>query len=259
MSDVLLQLVAALQWGDLKVVDLTQPLDAATPVANLSPQCAASPGFLREEISHYDERGPSWYWNTIQMGEHTGTHFDAPIHWVSGRNLSNSTCDSIPPERFIGPACVIDASQQAAENPDFLLTAEQVRAWEQEHGDIRPGSWVLMRTDWCKRYDPEQFVNNGADGPHSPGFARDAVELLARERDVMGVGVETLGIDAGQAAGFDPPFPVHHVIHGAGKYGLASLRNLDQLPPTGTVLIAAPLKIVEGSGSPVRALALVAA
>jgi kynurenine formamidase len=82
-------------------------------------------------------------------------------------------------------------------------------------------------------------------------------KLLAHDRNVLGVGVETIGTDAGQAATFDPPFPNHGIMHGAGKFGLASLCNLDQLPPTGAVLIAAPLKIVNGSGSPIRALAIV--
>jgi kynurenine formamidase len=79
---------------------------------------------------------------------------------------------------------------------------------------------------------------------------------LVQERDVLGIGVETVGTDAGQAGGFDPPFPAHNIMHGAGKFGLASLRNLDQLPPTGAVVIAAPLKIINGSGSPVRVVAL---
>jgi len=115
----------------------------------------------------------------------------------------------------------------------------------------------LLRTGWSRRTDPAAFQNVGADGPHSPGFHKDATIFLAQERDVLGVGVETVGTDAGQAGGFDPPFPNHTLMHGAGKFGLASLRNLDQLPPTGAVVIAAPLKIVNGSGSPLRVLALV--
>ncbi len=113
-----------------------------------------------------------------------------------------------------------------------------------------------MRTDWSKRLDPAEFLNMRDDGPHAPGFHKDCSQFLARERDVLGVGVETVGTDAGQAGTFDPPFPNHAIMHGAGKFGLASLRNLDQLPPTGAVVIAAPLKIVDGSGSPLRVLAL---
>ena len=113
-----------------------------------------------------------------------------------------------------------------------------------------------MRTDWSKR-DGDAFLNIDDAGPHSPGFHADASAFLANERDVAGVGVETIGTDAGQAGGFDPPFPNHTIMHGAGKLGLASLSNLDQLPATGAVIFAAPLKIVDGSGSPLRVLALV--
>ena len=83
--------------------------------------------------------------------------------------------------------------------------------------------------------------------------------LLATDRDLLGVGVETIGTDAGLVGTFDPPFPNHSIMHGHGKFGLASLCNLDRLPPTGAIVIAAPLKLVGGSGSPVRALALVPA
>jgi kynurenine formamidase len=132
-----------------------------------------------------------------------------------------------------------------------------VLAWEAAHGRIPPGSWLLMRTDWSKRKGREAFLNIRADGAHSPGFTPDCVRFLAFERDVLGVGVECVGTDAGQAASFDPPFPAHNIMHGSGRFGLASLTNLDQLPPTGAIVIAAPLKIVEGSGSPARVLALV--
>src|SRR4029453_6321862 len=115
---------------------------------------------------------------------------------------------------------------------------------------------VLLRTDWSKRSAPTAFLNVGADGPHSPGFHKETSEFLAQERDVLGVGVETVGTDAGQAGRFDPPFPNHTIMHSAGKFGLASLCNLDQLPPTGAILIAAPLKIVRGSGSPLRVIAI---
>jgi kynurenine formamidase len=114
---------------------------------------------------------------------------------------------------------------------------------------------VLLRTGWSRREGPA-FINAAADGPHSPGFDARTSRLLADDRDILGVGVETIGTDAGQAGTFNPPFPNHATMHGAGKFGLASLCNLDQLPPTGAVVIAAPLKIVNGSGSPLRVIAL---
>lgn len=250
--------VTDLASGAIRVVDLTQPLGPETPVIGLPEPFAPSPGVTLETLSRYDDDGPAWYWNTLHLGEHTGTHFDAPVHWISGKDLPENRCDTIPPARFVGPACVLDVSGEVARDPDFLLTPERILAWEEEHGTIPSGAWVLLRTDWSRRTDPEAFLNVQDDGPHSPGFRKDASELLV-ERDILGVGVETVGTDAGQAGGFDPPFPNHTVMHGAGKLGLASLTNLDRLPPTGALVVAAPLKIVDGSGSPLRVLAFVEA
>lgn len=257
MADILNDLVNALRDGKVRVVDLTQPLAEDTPVIDLPPQFASSPGLTMTEISRYDDNGPAWYWNTIELGEHTGTHFDAPVHWVTGKDLSDHATDTIPPERFIGPACVIDVTEAVAKDPDFLLLPEHVEAWEAEHGRIPADSWVLLRTGWSERTDPAEFLAIADDGPHSPGFHMDTSTLLAHDRDVLGVGVETVGTDAGQAGTFDPPFPNHTIMHGAGKFGLASLTNLDQLPPTGAIVIAPPLKIAGGSGSPLRVLAIV--
>ena len=250
------QLIAELAAGRLTVVDLTQPLGPATPVIGLPPMFASSPGVSMDVISRFDERGPAWYWNTIRMGEHTGTHFDAPIHWITGKDLPNNATDTIPVGKFVGPACVIDVTSEVAQNEDFLLMPEHVAAWEGKHGRIPAGAWVLLRTGWSTRTTAESFLNVREDGPHSPGFHQSTSLLLAKERDVLGVGVETVGTDAGQAGRFDPPFPNHGIMHGAGKFGLASLRNLDKLPPTGAIVIAAPLKLVNGSGSPLRVLAV---
>ena len=257
-ATTLTRLVEDLAAGRLQVVDLTQPLGTATPVIGLPPPFAPSPGLTIDRISRYDTGGPAWYWNTLRLGEHTGTHFDAPIHWVTGKDLPDNACDTILPARFIGPACVIDVEADVALNPDFLLTPERIEKWESAHGRIPAASWVLLRSGWSRRGDPASFLNVDADGPHHPGFAAEASRLLAYDRDVLGVGVETIGTDAGQAGKFDPPFPNHTIMHGAGKFGLASLCNLDLLPPTGAIVIAAPLKIVDGSGSPLRVLALVA-
>ena len=251
-------LVADLVSGRIEVVDLTQPLGPDTPVIGLPPIFASSPGVSIETISRYDDKGPAWYWNTIRMGEHTGTHFDAPVHWISGRDLANNTTDSIPARQFIGPACVIDVTNEVAANEDYLLDAPSLERWESVHGRIPSGAWVLLRTGWSRR-SSGAFLNVREDGPHGPGFDQAASLLLASQRDVLGVGVETIGTDAGQAGRFDPPFPNHHIMHGQGKFGLASLCNLDRLPPIGAVVIAAPLKLVGGSGSPVRAFALVPA
>ena len=217
---------------------------------------APSPGLTVTEISRYDAHGPAWYWNILHLGEHTGTHFDAPIHWVTGRDLPQNATDTIPERRFIGPACVIDVTADVERDSDFLLTPERVQQWEATYGLIPARSWVLLRTGWSSRKSRADFLNAHEDGAHSPGFSKECSEFLAHERDVLGVGVETVGTDAGQAGTFNPPFPNHTTMHGAGKFGITSLINLDQLPPTGAVVIAAPLKITGGSGSPLRVLAL---
>jgi kynurenine formamidase len=256
MSSTLTQLVDDLQSGRLRVVDLTQPLGPDTPVIDLPPIFAASPGVAIDVISRYDDRGPAWYWNRLSFGEHTGTHFDAPVHWVTGKDLADNACDTIPARLYVGPAAVIDVTADVDANSDFLLTPDRVEAWEREHGRIPPGAWVLLRTGWSRRSGTAAFINVAADGPHSPGFHADTSTLLAHDRAVLGVGVETIGTDAGQAGTFTPPFPNHTIMHGAGKFGLASLCNLDQLPATGAIVIAAPLKIVNGSGSPLRVIAI---
>ena len=257
-STILAQLIEALNVGSLKIVDLTTPLGPDTPVIDLPPMFAPSPGLTVTEISRYDERGPGWYWNILNLGEHTGTHFDAPIHWVTGKDLPNNATDTIEPRKFVGPACVIDVTADVERNADFLLTIERVQQWENEHGRIPAGAWVLLRTGWSKYTNREEFLGVHDGGSHSPGFHGDCSTFLAKERDILGVGVETVGTDAGQAGGFQPPFPNHTFMHGAGKFGITSLIHLDQLPPTGAVVIAAPLKIVNGSGSPLRVIAITA-
>lgn len=254
----LASLMSDLAAGRITVVDLTQPLGPETPVIGLPPMFAASPGVSIEEISRFDDKGPAWYWNTIRMGEHTGTHFDAPVHWITGRELANNTTDTIPVQQFIGPACVIDVISEVANDEDYLLDVAALERWESQHGRIPRAAWVLLRTGWSRR-SGDAFLNVREDGPHAPGFDQATSLVLARDRDVLGVGVETIGTDAGQAGRFDPPFPNHNIMHGHGKLGLASLCNLDRLPATGAVVIAAPLKLVGGSGSPIRAIALVPA
>ena len=258
-SAVLAALAAGILDGGIRVVDLTVPLQPATPTIQLPPQFAPSKPFELEEISRYDERGPAWYWNNIACGEHTGTHFDAPIHWVTGKDYPDNATHNIPVQKLIGPACVVDVSERVRENVDFLVTTEVIEAWEAKYGRIPQGAWLLIRTDWSRRSGADQFLNLREDGPHTPGFDAQCLQMLTQQRDILGVGVETVGTDAGQAATFDPMFPCHTLMHGSNRFGLASLMNLDQLPATGAVVIAPPLKIVNGSGSPLRVLALVPA
>lgn len=256
-APTLAELAAGLLSGQIRVVDLTLTLTPEFPQIVLPPELGQCWPFRIEEVSRYDERGPGWYWNNFSCGEHTGTHFDAPIHWISGRDLPNNATDTVPVQQLVGAACVIDCAAQAAADPDYLLSVEHVLQWEAAHGRIPARSWVLMRTDWSKRTDPVEYQNFDETGQHTPGPDVEVVRFLIQERDIIGFGSEAIGTDAGQAYHLKPPYPCHSMMHGAGRYGLQCLTNLDLLPPTGSVIFAAPLKIRNGSGSPLRVLALV--
>jgi kynurenine formamidase len=249
-------LAADITSGRVTVVDLTQTLDPSTPIIRLPPPFANTPGVRVHQISSYDAKGPAWYWNWLEIGEHVGTHFDAPCHWVTGKD--KPCVDELEAKQFVGPAAVVDVTAEVEKNADFIATRETLLAWEAKHGRIPTGAWVLLRTGWGSRAtDAARFMNVGADkAPHYPGFGKESAEFLTKERDVLGVGVEQVGTDAAVGATADPPFPNHSIMHGAGRFGLTQLANLDQLPESGAMVIATPLKIRRGSGSPVRVIAI---
>lgn len=214
-------LLDALADGSLTVVDLTQPLSEATPVLVLPEPFANTPHLSRRRLSRYDDAGPAWAWDVLELGEHTGTHFDAPIHWISGQDGKDVA--SVHPGRLVGPAVVIDRAAQCQQDPGYLLTVADLEAFEAEHGRIPEGAWVLLRSGWDARaHDEAAFLNVGPDGPVTPGPDVEAARWLGNDR-----------------------------------YGLTQLANLDQLPPVGAVIVVAPLKLVGGTGSPSRVLALV--
>ncbi|MBL6622633.1 MAG: cyclase family protein [Alphaproteobacteria bacterium] len=256
---LLAELGSNLLSGAVQVIDLSGRLGPETPVLKLPEDFAKnSPKVEIHKISEYDEDGPYFAWNWLVLGEHTGTHFDAPHHWITGRDYDDGYTDTIPPKNFIAPLNVIDCSAEAASDADFLLSAERVQEWEAEQGEINAGEWVVMRTDWHKRaHDETLFLNMDQDGSHYPGPTVDCIEYLLG-KGVIGWGSECISTDAGSADTMQPPLPAHTLMHAANRYGLASLANLDQLPAKGALLIAAPLKIANGTGSPIRALALVA-
>ncbi len=256
-GQVLEQLTQAIAGGSITVVDLTETLRPEYPTIQLPEEFAQAWGFSKETISHYDERGPHWAWSNFSMSEHTGTHLDAPSHWISGRDVPNGTVDTMPMSQMVAPVCVVDCSEQVARNKGFILTREVLLDWESQHGRIAAGSWVFMRSDWRKIADPDNYINMQDDGAHSPGPDAEAVLWMIEERDVLGFGTECVGTDAGQAFAMDPPYPCHYYMHGHGRLGLQCMTNLDLLPPTGAVIVSAPLKIIEGSGSPLRVIALV--
>lgn len=248
-------LADALTNNELRIIDLTHTLSPEFPTLVLPPEFAQATPVKIERLSKYDAAGPAWYWNKLTFSEHTGTHFDAPAHWITGRELPLNTVDTMPIENMIRPTCVVDCSLKSAANADYLLSVDDLLEWEKSHGQIPSGWWVFMRTDWYKRRGAE-YANLKEDGAHTPGPTEEAIRWLIDERDIIGFGTETIGTDAGQAGNFSLPYPAHSLLHGAGKYGLQCLANLDKLPAKGAIIFSAPLKVLEGSGSPLRVLAL---
>ncbi|MGC4963518.1 cyclase family protein [Gordonia sp. DT101] len=250
-------LLSSLADGSVSVVDLTAPLSPTTPVLQLPPPFANTISMSLETVSNFDDNGPFWGWHNIHTGEHTGTHVDAPSHWATGRD--GSSVDQIPPGRLVGPAVLLDFTDEVTADPDFLLEPEHLDAHVAENGPLPDGAWLLFRTGWSRfNTDADRFLNADDDGPHSPGVSVAAAQWLASS-PITGYGVETVGIDAGQAAAMDPIFPAHHHLLGADKYGLTQLQNLGAVPRSGAMLVVSPLPIVGGTGSPARVLALVPA
>jgi isatin hydrolase len=257
-ADMVRDLGAMLLSGQVEVVDCTGVLGPDTPILQLPEDFARNtPKVEIHKISEYDADGPFFAWNWMVLGEHSGTHFDAPHHWITGRDYPDGYTDTLDVQRLVAPVNVIDCSAQSGADPDFLLDADGVRAWEAAHGAIGKGEWVVMRSDWDARSDDEAaFLNADESGPHSPGPTVDCIEYLL-SKGIVGWGTQCIGTDAGQAGGMEPPYPAHNLLHKNNCFGLASLANLGKLPPRGAILIATPLKIQHGTGSPIRALALV--
>jgi kynurenine formamidase len=146
-------LLSGLSSGSIEAIDLTAPLSPATPVLRLPPPFANTVHLSLEPVSDFDDAGPMWRWHNIHTGEHTGTHLDAPAHWATGRN--GSTVDRIGLDRLIGPAAVVDVTEQVADDNDFLLEPHHLLAWEAEHGRVPEGAWVLLRSGWSARATDE--------------------------------------------------------------------------------------------------------
>lgn len=230
--------------GELEVVDMTHAL---SPDSVYWPSSSGNP-------FEYEARAtqPS---GAVSMGaystpEHHGTHLDAPIH--GGDNLP--TVDVLTAADLFGPAVVVDVSTQAAANPDYELTRDDVIAWEAANGTLPEGAIVLMYSGWSEKYgDPDAYRNQDDQGRmHFPGFSEDAARFLVEERDIRGIGVDTLSVDPGAARGF----PAHSVVNGNGKFHLENVANVHLLPAAGAYLIVAPIKIEGGSGGQVRIFAV---
>ncbi|MGH7519272.1 MAG: cyclase family protein [Gemmatimonadales bacterium] len=233
-----------------EMVDLTHALNARTVFWPTS-----EGGFELQRLAYGPTPGGYFYAaNAFAMPEHGGTHLDAPIHFAEG----GVTADRIPLDRLVLPAVVIDVSAQAAKDPDYRLTADDVQTFERGHGRIPAGAAVLLRTGWDERW-PDRKAYLGDDTPrdasrlHFPSFGPDVARLLVEERRVGALGVDVASIDYGQSK----DFMVHRIAGAHGVPGFENLTGLGALPPTGSLLLALPIKIEGGSGGPLRAVALV--
>ena len=229
--------------GFRSVVDLTYPLSPSLPVY---------PGYNPIRVRPRSTIAQNGFANNeITFDEHTGTHVDAPSHFVTGATSG----DRLPVDRLIAPLVIIPIMARAAKDPDTLVSVDDVLRWEKQHGRVPAGALVAMLSAWGDRIStPDRFLNRDAKGTmHAPGFSEAAARFLVTERDISAVGVDTLSLDAASAQ----KFVAHLVILGAGKYGVEMLANLSRVPPFGaTVIVGAP-KHEGATGGPARVLALV--
>jgi kynurenine formamidase len=233
-----------------KIIDLSHPFDEHTIYWPTSPS-----GFELIQLHKGLTKGGFFYFaNKFCAPEHGGTHLDAPMHFAEG----HWTSSDIPPERFVGSAVVIDITEKVAGNPDYTLMPADIAAWESSHGRIPDGAIVLLRTGWSRRW-PDRKAYLGDDTPgdasnlHFPSYGPEAAALLVHERHARLLGVDTASVDYGPSQ----DFLVHRILAAANVGGAENLTNLDQLPPTGSIVFALPMKIAHGSGGPARIIALV--
>lgn len=240
----------ALDIGDYRVVDLSHAYGENTLYWPTSPS-----KFEKSKLA-YGQTDAGYFYSAFSVctPEHGGTHLDAPRHFASG----GWPTDEIPLTRLIGNAVVIDVSEQAAADRNYLLSAADVRSFEDRYGHIGRGDIVLLRTGW-DRYWPDAGSYLGDDTPGDagklqfPSYGEDAARLLVEERGVAVLGVDTASTDYGRST----DFIVHRIAAASNVSNLENLTNLGGLPPTGALVLALPMKIEGGSGGPVRVVALV--
>jgi kynurenine formamidase len=209
---------------------------------------------LRVDFKGITDKGYFYASNSYQASEHGGTHIDAPIHFAEGRR----TVPEIPVERLIGEAGVVDVSAQAAQDPDYLVTRGDLEAWEKDHGPLPP--IVLLNTGFHKYWpDRTRYMGTDERGPdavaklHFPGLAPEAAEWLVASRPgVRAVGIDTPSIDDGQST----EFRTHRTLFDRNVPAFENVANLDALPARGAWVVALPMKIRNGTGGPLRIVAL---
>ncbi len=239
----------ALDLLGARVVDLTHAFDATT----LYWPNAPSRFELTSLARGLTPRGFFYAANSFCAPEHGGTHLDAPIHFAE-RGFST---EQIPVERFVRPGVVIDVRAQAAQDADYRLTLDDVKAWEQRNGPVPEGVIVLLRTGWSGRWpDRKRYFGDDTPGDasklHFPSYGAPAAQYLVTKARVAALGVDTPSIDHGPSQDFE----VHRIAAAANVLGLENLTALDELPERGAWIVALPMKITAGSGGPARVIAL---
>ncbi len=209
-------------------------------------------------------RGPSgslpWYeGNSFTTGEHAGTHLDAPAHFSQGK----LRVGDIPVSRFVGSAVRVDISEKSSMDRDYQMTVKDLQDWEEINGKIPDDSLLFVYAGWGAFYpnrleyfgstrNDTYLDEQGNSLLHFPGVAPDAATWLVSNRKISGIGIDTASIDYGQST----EFQAHQILFQANIYGLENVANLDKLPTTGAKVHALPMKIKEGSGAPVRIIAM---
>ncbi len=241
MSDLLslYETLKSKKWVDLShVINESSPHFPALPALEKEDLFTLKDGFHVQKIS--------------VVGQY-GTHIDAPIHFVAGGRW----LDQIELKDLLLPLYVIDKSAQVAENPNYILTKQDILDFEAEHGQIRPSSFVAFRTDWSKRWPSQDAMRNLDDAgvQQSPGWSREALEFLIKERQVKAVGHETFDTDAGIPAAEHGLVNEYYLLE-QDIYQVEVLNNLDQVPATGALISVSFPHWEQATGSPVRAIAI---
>ena len=240
------ELVQAIHQGQIRIVDLTHDLDEKSP---FWPEGDEPTPFHARAVATYQRDG--YLARTLEIPEHFGTHMDAPLHF----DPQGASLDQIAVEKFVVPAVVVDVSAAAASSPDYCVTVADLEKWVKAHGPMPGGCAVLIRTGWASRWpSPEHYMNQDAEGVmHFPGLSLEAARYLLDHAHPVAIGIDTPSVDYGASK----DFKVHHFTMAAGIYHLEDLASLEMLPATGACIIALPMKLRGGSGSPTRVLALV--
>jgi kynurenine formamidase len=244
---------AALAQQQQKPIKLARGFrDAHDLTHTFTPTIPVFPSFKPIQIRpKFSIAKDGFFANEITFDEHTGTHMDGPAHFVAGQ----MTADKLPADKFFAPLAVVSIDGRAATNADALLTVDDILAWEKRHGRLPAGAFVAMYSGWESRIgNADRFLNRDANGTmHAPGFSEEAARFLVKERDIVGVGVDTLSLDAASAQ----QFVAHLALLGAGKYGVELLANLNTVPPSGATIIVGAPKHEGASGGPARVYAVV--